>query len=85
MNSHFVSKLCFEQGGYDYSKVQRWTSVRRLEAGQLDYFGGIADLDKVIIPVHLGNHWVCLHTSHVSLAAAASSVILHLPALGCLA
>lgn len=58
MNSHFLAKLCQEPGGYDYSKVRRWTADRKRKALAIDYYGGIEDLDKMVLPVHLGNHWV---------------------------
>jgi Ulp1 protease family, C-terminal catalytic domain len=58
MSSHFVSKLCQEAGGYDYSKVQRWTTARKLRRINITHYTGIKDVDKIIVPVHLGNHWV---------------------------
>jgi Ulp1 family protease len=58
MNSHFLAKLCQEPGGYDYSKVKRWTAARKLKSLAVDYYSGIEDLDKLVLPVHLGNHWV---------------------------
>ena len=58
MNSHFLAKLCQEDGGYDYSKVRRWTADCKRKSLAIDYYGGIEDLDKVVMPVHLGNHWV---------------------------
>lgn len=57
MNSHFLAKLCQEADGYQYKNVARWTRASRLKANQLNY-SGIKDLDKVVVPVHLGNHWV---------------------------
>lgn len=60
MNSHFLAKLCQEASGYQYQNVARWTRAARLKANQLTYTG-IKDVDKVVVPVHLGNHWVrCL-------------------------
>eukprot|EP00892_Ulva_mutabilis_P008029 jgi/Ulvmu1/5599/UM023_0136.1 len=58
MNSHFLAKLCQEATGYQYSNVARWTRATRLKSNQLTYTG-IKDLDKVVVPVHLGNHWTC--------------------------
>jgi hypothetical protein len=45
-NSFFYTLL--SNGGYNYSRVQKWTR-------KIDIF----TLDKVFVPVHLGNHW-CL-------------------------
>lgn len=58
MNSCFFTKLCQEAGGYIYSNVQRWTTARKLRQIGVDRYQGIRDVDKVVIPVHLGNHWV---------------------------
>jgi hypothetical protein len=58
MNSCFITKLCQEVGGYNYSNVQRWTAPRKLRRIGVDRYQGIRDVDKVVIPVHLGNHWV---------------------------
>lgn len=58
MTSHFVTKMCQEAGGYDYAKVQRWTGARKLKRIGAGRYGGIRDVDKVVVPVHLGNHWV---------------------------
>lgn len=58
MNSHFVAKLCQEAGGYNYSNVRRWTRPARLRSSGIAHYASVADVDKVIVPVHLGNHWV---------------------------
>ena len=58
MSSHFVSKLCQERGGYNYENVRRWMGEKKLRRIGLSHIGGLKDLDKVIVPVHLGNHWV---------------------------
>lgn len=47
-NSFFYELLSAKGRGYDYSRVRTWTR-------QVDLFA----LEKVLIPVHLGNHW-CL-------------------------
>lgn len=57
MNSHFVAKLCQEAAGYQYKNVARWTRAAKLKSGKLAYTG-IKDLHKIVVPVHLGNHWV---------------------------
>lgn len=57
MNSHFTAKL-LERDEYDYKKVQRWTSTAKLHRVGLEHYAGIKDVDKVVMPVHLGNHWV---------------------------
>ncbi|EGC34898.1 hypothetical protein DICPUDRAFT_55498 [Dictyostelium purpureum] len=44
----FYTQLCNGPENYDFSKVKRWTN-------KVDIFS----LDKVILPVHLGNHWCC--------------------------
>ena len=58
MNSHFVTKLCQEGEGFEYSRVQRWTGARKLRRIGITHYQGIRDVDKVVVPVHLGNHWV---------------------------
>mmetsp|Transcript_6538 Transcript_6538/g.18517 ORF Transcript_6538/g.18517 Transcript_6538/m.18517 type:complete len:786 (+) Transcript_6538:26-2383(+) len=45
-NSFFYT--IFQRGGY--RRVRRWTSKAKID---------IFELDKVIFPVHLGNHWCC--------------------------
>lgn len=62
MNSHFVAKLCQEVGGYQYKNVSRWTRATKLKSNLA--YSGIADLDKVVVPVHLGNHWVWLLSNY---------------------
>jgi len=47
-NSFFYTLLSVEGTGYNYGKVSKWTK-------KIDIF----QLDKIIIPVHLGAHW-CL-------------------------
>jgi len=44
----FFYPLLSSGGGYNYSRVQKWTK-------SIDIFA----LDKVLVPIHLGNHW-CL-------------------------
>jgi len=46
-NTFFYSKLDMTNRGYTYSNVRTWTR-------KIDLFS----MDKVIIPVHLGVHWV---------------------------
>ncbi len=47
--------------------MRRWTTAKRLaKAGQAS--GCILDVDRWVIPVHLGNHWTC---AMVDLAARA--------------
>ncbi|KAN0022515.1 hypothetical protein ACTFIU_004709 [Dictyostelium citrinum] len=47
-NTFFYPKLCNDNGTYNYEKVRRWTA-------RVNLF----EMDKIIIPIHLGNHW-CL-------------------------
>jgi hypothetical protein len=47
-SSYFYEILSVKGGGYDYSRVRTWTR-------RFDLFA----LEKVCVPVHLGNHW-CL-------------------------
>jgi sentrin-specific protease 1 len=44
----FFYPLLSSGGGYNYSRVQKWTKT-------IDIFA----LDKILVPIHLGNHW-CL-------------------------
>lgn len=46
--SYFLLRL--GESGYSYSNVRRWTKRAKVD---------IFSLDKIIVPVHLGNHW-CL-------------------------
>jgi len=48
MTSYFYSTLT-RTNKFDYSRVRRWTS-------KIDIF----DMDKILIPIHLGNHWTML-------------------------
>ena len=59
MSCHFMDKLLLYSGNYDYELVRRWTRSNKLKSIGVRHYGGIMDVDKVIIPVHLGNHWVC--------------------------
>ena len=45
-STFFYGMLYYNNGRYDYPRVRRWTS-------KIDLFS----FDKVIIPLHLGNHW----------------------------
>ncbi|KAK5582421.1 hypothetical protein RB653_004006 [Dictyostelium firmibasis] len=47
-NTFFYPKLCNDNHTYNYEKVRRWTA-------RVNLF----EMDKIIIPIHLGNHW-CL-------------------------
>ncbi|KAM9983118.1 hypothetical protein ACTFIZ_005714 [Dictyostelium cf. discoideum] len=47
-NTFFYPKLCNDNHTYNYEKVRRWTA-------RINLF----EMDKIIIPIHLGNHW-CL-------------------------
>ncbi|KYR00153.1 sentrin/SUMO-specific protease [Tieghemostelium lacteum] len=47
-NTFFYPMLCNNNGTYNYDRVKKWTN-------SIDIFS----LDKIIIPIHLGNHW-CL-------------------------
>lgn len=64
-SSHFIDKLCYEGPNgakvYKYDNVRRWT--RKHLKHQLPHYHGLRHLDKMIAPVHLGNHWVCTHAS----------------------
>ncbi|KAK9845918.1 hypothetical protein WJX81_005972 [Elliptochloris bilobata] len=57
-NSFFINKLYKDARKYSYSNVRRWTSAKRL-AGVGQASECILDLERWIIPVHLGNHWTC--------------------------
>jgi sentrin-specific protease 1 len=53
-NSFFYELLSSKGRGYDYGRVASWTR-------KIDVFA----LDKVLVPVHLGNHW-CLAVINVA-------------------
>jgi len=54
MNTFFWTKL-YNNGVYRYKNVRRWTKKSRLKKLGLET---IFDLDKFLIPVHIGNtHW----------------------------
>jgi len=54
MNTFFWTKL-YNNGVYTYRNVRRWTKKSRLKKLGLET---IFDLDKFLIPVHIGNtHW----------------------------
>lgn len=53
----FLNKLFLDQG-YSYDSVRRWTMPKKFQLVKLPYTS-IFELDKVILPVHLGNHWTC--------------------------
>jgi sentrin-specific protease 1 len=48
-NTHFYP-LVQPKGKYDYNRVRRWTLKQKID---------VFSLDKVLVPIHLGNHW-CL-------------------------
>ena len=39
--------------------MRRWTAPKRLKRTFPGEFDSILELDRIIIPVHLGMHWVC--------------------------
>lgn len=47
-NTFFYQLLCNNNGTYNYDRVKKWTN-------SIDIFS----FDKVIMPIHLGNHWCC--------------------------
>jgi sentrin-specific protease 1 len=58
LSTFFVEKL-MEGNVYDYEKVRRWTSERRFRRVGIDHIKSIADVDKIVFPINLGNsHWV---------------------------
>ncbi|KAK9901672.1 hypothetical protein WJX75_007814 [Coccomyxa subellipsoidea] len=57
-NSFFVNKLYKDTHAYSYKAVQRWTLPKKLKM-QNQQSESILDLERVIVPVHLGNHWTC--------------------------
>ncbi|EIE20629.1 cysteine proteinase [Coccomyxa subellipsoidea C-169] len=62
-NSFFVNKLYKDAHAYSYKAVQRWTLPKKLnlqnQARALFTPFSILDVERVIVPVHLGNHWTC--------------------------
>eukprot|EP01133_Synstelium_polycarpum_P006709 gene6709-7802_t len=52
-NTFFYQLLCNNNGTYSYQRVKRWTA-------KVDIF----TYDKVLIPVHMGNHW-CLSVINI--------------------
>ena len=50
-NTFFLNKLFQDAGVYDYNKVRRWTTEKKV--GYLPI-----KCEKVIVPVHQGVHWV---------------------------
>eukprot|EP00891_Asterochloris_glomerata_P005549 jgi/Astpho2/5549/e_gw1.00079.275.1_t len=58
-NTFFVNKLFTALNKYDYKSVRRWTAPKRLKRTFPGEFDSILELDRIIIPVHLGIHWVC--------------------------
>ncbi|ETO32673.1 Ulp1 protease family, catalytic domain containing protein [Reticulomyxa filosa] len=56
LNSFFYTKLA--GNGYDYGAVSRWTSTaqRRYLSKNVKT---IFDLDKVIFPINIKDHWLC--------------------------
>ncbi|KAG2639002.1 putative ubiquitin-like-specific protease 1B isoform X1 [Panicum virgatum] len=51
-NTFFYKKLTCGIAGYDYQSVRRWTTFKKLGYG-------LADCEKIFIPVHRDVHW-CL-------------------------
>ena len=50
-NSYFMTMLYYDQRAYLYKRVRRWTKRAKVD---------ITTLDRVIVPINLGNvHWVC--------------------------
>lgn len=49
---------CRDEENYNYQAARRWTLPKKLKMwGQAS--PSILELDKVIMPVHLGIHWTC--------------------------
>jgi hypothetical protein len=48
----FMNALATDDGKYNYKKVRRWTTEKRLKGYSL------LDCEKVVIPIHQGVHWV---------------------------
>ncbi|ETO30865.1 Ulp1 protease family, catalytic domain containing protein [Reticulomyxa filosa] len=58
MNSFFYAKLVVN--GYDYAAVSRWTKPAQIKKrGFSGNVKTIFDLDKVIFPINMNNHWFC--------------------------
>mmetsp|Transcript_3229 Transcript_3229/g.6327 ORF Transcript_3229/g.6327 Transcript_3229/m.6327 type:complete len:680 (-) Transcript_3229:379-2418(-) len=51
-NTFFYNALSKDEGKYNYKKVRRWTTEKRLKG----YC--ILDCQKVVVPIHQGYHWV---------------------------
>ena len=59
LSTFFIEKL-MEQNAYDYDKVRRWTSAAKFRRSGIKPYKSIADVDKIVFPINLGNsHWVC--------------------------
>ncbi|CAL8468186.1 g7725 [Coccomyxa elongata] len=57
-NSFFLNKLYKDTHTYNYKAVRRWTLPKKLKL-QNQQSESILDVERVIVPVHLGNHWTC--------------------------
>lgn len=51
LNSYFYAKLYSDTQEYDFKPVRRWTTEKKLGYSLLD-------CERVVIPLHKGNHWV---------------------------
>ncbi len=56
-SSFFATRLYKDGDGYEYERVRRWTAPKKLARGGQPS-GCLLDLDRIIVPVHQGLHWV---------------------------
>ena len=58
-NSFFLPALAgTHHNEYNYTKVSRWTSLKKLKRSA-QTAECVLDMDRLIVPVHLGMHWTC--------------------------
>lgn len=58
----FVDKLFLCNGQYTYKHVERWTAPFKFKrVGQMSEC--VLDCDKVLMPIHLGNHFTAICVS----------------------
>lgn len=57
-SSFFLNKLCVDSGRYNYAAVRRWTVPERVM--RTHGVHSILDLDRIILPCHLGTYWTCV-------------------------
>lgn len=62
--SFFMNFLLFNDEKYNYAKVERWTTPKKLKNGGQES-QSILDCDIVFFSIHLDNHWV-LAAAHLS-------------------